>query len=123
MSDETSSLSYQISEKGALIVVSFAGALSKSALATLEECKSTLLSKSPSCVVFNLQGLTQMDFPGMASFIQLKKVLRDSSTTLKICALDPNLADLLDQKGALRRNELVADLKSALLSCQEFVKA
>lgn len=117
MAEAKEGLDYHIVRKAAFAVVSFQGSLTKRNVAVLEKCRAELASYAGGYVVLSFGGVTEMDIPGVAALVQLQKAARDQNHHLRLCLLKPKFRVLMDERGALRRHEVAADLQDAISSC------
>lgn len=109
-------LQYAISSKPPFAVVSFRGALSRSAVDTIEKCEGELLAMPARFVVFSFHEACALERPLIAPLTKLQKHLRDKGKELRVCNLELELLKQLVDAGAVRKSELHETLQQALVS-------
>ena len=109
-------LTYLLSEKGPLLVVSVLGPVTKAYEETLTKCQDEIKAKPARFAVINLHDVTVMDYQGIAAFVRFQKAIRDKPCALRICFVKPDLKKILEERGAFRPNELTGNLREAIES-------
>ena len=115
ISPASEDLQYFISEKDSFLVVSFVGPISRETIPVLEKCKAEIAQSAAKKIVINFRDVTDVGLHGIGPLIQLQKVCRDKGG-YRICSVRPDLKKFLDEKGAIRGDELVPNLREALLA-------
>ena|SRR5579885_271496 len=115
MENDLKNLRFFISEKNSIVVLSLAGLLYKDSIPVLSDAQSEVVSKSPKWVLLLLNDLSGIDPSALSALTRLQKAIRDIPAKLRICGLNPKLKSLLEEKGLLRRDELVENLNDAIM--------
>jgi anti-anti-sigma regulatory factor len=113
---KTSELNYFVAENGSIIVVSFVGSISKLGDRTFENCLIEFGKKKFEYAVINLHDVSAIDYGGIAGFVRFQKELRDRPSELRTCFIQPQLRQLLEERGAIRSQEICGNLLDALKS-------
>jgi anti-anti-sigma regulatory factor len=113
---KTSELNYFVAENGSIIVVSFVGSISKISDRTFENCLIEFGKRKFEYAVINLHDVSGIDYGGVSGFVRFQKALRDRPSALRICFIQPMLKQLLEEKGAIRSEEVCGNLLDALKS-------
>ncbi|MBI3557004.1 MAG: STAS domain-containing protein [Deltaproteobacteria bacterium] len=115
------SLSFTISEKPPLLVVSFKGIFSAITSPEIEKCQTEILSRltehGAKYVILNFQEVTAIHINGIPPIHRLKKAVRDKSGTTRLCTVSPHVRKLLLDNGVFGIGEMSDTLLTAL---QEF---
>ena len=109
-------LSYLLSEKGPLLVIALLGPMTRPNEEMLAKCQEEIAKKPFQITVISLHDVTTMDYQGIAAFVRLQKAVRDKPSGLRICFVKPEFRKLLDERGAIRPNELAGNLREAIES-------
>jgi len=114
---EQSDLSYLISHKNLIVVVTFIGAfVREKQAATFDRCLAEILEKNPQWVVFYFRDMgNKMDAGFYPAFVKLQKAIRDKPAELRLCSLHPELRETLLEKAIVRKNELSPNLREAFI--------
>jgi len=114
---ETTALTYSISEKGTLLVISLLGAGTKANETIIEKCQKEISEKQGiKSVVVSFQDVSSLDFAGAAALVRLQKSIRDRPSAVRICCLKTDFRIRLDDRGAIRTQEICKDLAESLKS-------
>jgi anti-anti-sigma regulatory factor len=108
-------LSYFVSEKPPILVVSLAGKLVGESEPVLKKCQDDIVRRASSYIILNLQEVKSANMAAVSDFVKLQVAARQKGF-LRLCSLDRAVGELLFQRGAIRGDEVVEDLKSALAS-------
>jgi MFS superfamily sulfate permease-like transporter len=111
-----SPLNYQFSSQNSMVVVSFSGALINSNLGTLEKCMAEVLGSKATSVVLNFRKATKLDFPATSALIRLQHSIREKPAKLRLCFLSSDFTRVLEDRGAIRKDELRVTLVEAVHS-------
>lgn len=109
-------LSYLISEKGPLLVISLVGPMTKPQEGVLAKCQEAIAASPTKLTIISFHDVTTMDYQGIAAFVRLQKAVRDKPSALRICFVKPEFKKLLDERGAIRPNEIALNLRDAIES-------
>lgn len=114
--DHPPDLRYFISEKDAILVVVFAGSLSRASHAVLEQCQAEIVEKKPARVILMFRDIAdRVKLPALAPLARLKAAIRACPAELRICGLHPEILKMLNDRGLLRVEEISNNLHEALL--------
>ena len=86
----------------------------------IAKCQDAISPKPTTFTVISLHDVTTMDYQGIIAFVRLQKATREKPSTLRICSLNSDFRKLLNQRGAIRPNELAGNLREAI---ESFTKA
>ncbi len=111
-----SPLNFQISAQNSMVVVSFSGALINSNLGVLEKCIIEVLGSKATSVVLNFRKATKLDFPAVSLLIRFQHSIREKPAKLRLCFLSSDLMRILEDRGAIRKDELRITLAEAVHS-------
>jgi anti-anti-sigma regulatory factor len=114
MDDTSSNLRYFISEKIPFAVVSFSGALIKGSLPELKICEQAIEVSQAKVFILCFNELEDLDIQGARALARLQMAIRKKSAAVRLCLLNRRFGRILEDQGALRREELYMDLKDAL---------
>lgn len=118
---EQSVFAYELSELqlsqnlGSLLVVSLAGALTKSNVSVFEKLIGELQEKDAKRVVLDLKGVPPvMERNVVPLFAMLQKVIRDKGAQLRLSSIHPDLKKSLESAGILRVLEVSDTVQHAV---------
>lgn len=115
MEHAASNLSYQITQKNAVVIVVLAGALTHDNLGALEKLRSEISDRDFSWVVLHFKGVPdRADQTVLPHLARIQKAIRDKGGQVRLSSLHPNLRKLLQDRGVLRNDECVEDLAQTL---------
>ena len=106
---------YSLSEKGAFLIITLSGTLAKQSIGVLEKCMAEITKSTATKIVVDCGNLTEIDVHGVAPFIRLQKTCRDKGE-FRLCSIRLSLKIFLDEKGAVRGDEICPTLKEAILA-------
>jgi anti-anti-sigma factor len=109
-------LTYFLSEKHRILVVSLVGPLTRANSETLQQCIQDIQKTTAQSVVINLHDVSTMDKSVVPDFMKLQLLVRKKPAELRICFVQPKIRMFLDDAGVLRPAEVSSDLKEALVS-------
>ena len=109
-------LNFFVSEKGPFLVISLRGILSKATLPSLEDCSKKIAEKSAKHVILSLHDLTDIQMTAVPAFVKLQASIRAKPATLGLCFIASTVFGLLQDRGAVRKEEVYQTLEDALLS-------
>lgn len=116
MNQNESAFKYFVVRKNHFLVVSLAGALIDSTHNEIEQCKTEILAHDEvRAVVLNFAEVSDVGNDIIPLMAQLQQALRSRGVQLRLSALAPGVLDKLTRKGVVRRPELAADIREALL--------
>jgi|GEM_PF-1829905 len=111
-----SPLNFQISAQNSMVVVSFSGALINSNLGVIERCVVEVLGSKATSVVLNFRKVTKLDFPAISQLIRFQHAIREKPAKLRLCFLSSDFLRILEDRGAIRKDELRITLAEAVHS-------
>lgn len=120
--DKSNDLEFFLAEKGPFLVVSFIGLISKSTAAVMEKCRVDTLNTQAQSVVLSLHDVTDIELTGIPPFVQFQQAIRKKPAELCLCFIRPDLIKFLLNRGAVREEEITANLKVALESLKRTIK-
>lgn len=109
-------LKYFLSEKNAILIVSFAGAMDRASGAVMEQCLKEIEERSAQFLILNFHDVPSVDRSFVAPLARLKKHARDHGMMLKICYLVPSQRTWLEAQGVLEPAQVANNLAEALQS-------
>lgn len=114
---DTDQLTYFLSEKKNILVVTFVGPLVRGSAHILEKCIQELSKREATWVILNLRDVPgTVDRSVFPAFARLQKNVRDRKACLRMSALHPSLRLALDEQGLVRADETSDSLAEALSS-------
>jgi anti-anti-sigma regulatory factor len=109
-------LNFQISEQNSMVVVSFSGALTQSNIGILEKCLNAVVRSKATSVVLNFRKATRLDLQAATVLLRHQNAIREKPADLRLCFLGSDYAKVLEERGALRKDELRITLAEAVHS-------
>jgi len=116
MQDQNSSgLTYVVSEKSSFLVISFTGPLIWGNENVVKKCQDEIAQRRCDRIVLDLRNVGAVNVAAIPEFVKLQASARQKGR-LRLCGLRNDVGRLLLEKGAVREQELREDLKTALKS-------
>lgn len=116
MSQSEKTFKYFIARKNSFLVVSFVGAIIDSVISGLEQCKDEILGHSEvRALVLHFGEVTEIGMDAIPIIAQIQYTARSKNVQIRLSGLSVELQDKLLRRGILRRQELVPNLKEALV--------
>lgn len=116
MQDQNSSgLTYVVSEKSSFLVISFTGPLIWGNENVVKKCQDEIAQRRCDRIVLDLRNVGAVNLAAIPEFVKLQASARQKGR-LRLCGLRNDVGRLLLEKGAVREQELKEDLKAALES-------
>lgn len=112
------SLQYSISHRNHIAVVSLMGELTLPNLGTLDECREKLELLPIRHLVLNMTEIHKIAHESLRPFILIQAMARKANLVVRICGLRSELVQFLLNHGAIRKDELRADLMEGLKSLE-----
>jgi anti-anti-sigma regulatory factor len=108
-------LSYTITQKSSVLVVTLSGSLTRDNQAAIEKCQFEILERRAAWVILHFRDVPdRADQNVLPSLAKLQKSVRDQGAQLRLAALQPNLKKLLEERGILRPDEFAENLPETL---------
>lgn len=107
-------LTYFISERNSIVVVSFVGSLTRTTLGLFPIIVEDVSARRARMVILNCHDLKQIESCAVAPFSEFQGCLRDFPSEVRICFLNHELRDLLVRQGAVRQDEIKNNLLEAV---------
>lgn len=107
-------LSYFISERGPFLVVSLRGPLSKGTTEIIDRLRQELEGRKADRVIVSLHDVKEVHVIAIPQFVRFLAAVRQKPAKLGVCFMAPQVFEVLDSRGALRRDELFPTLEVAL---------
>jgi anti-anti-sigma regulatory factor len=112
---EIPKLSYFLSEKKGILIVSLIGPLNRSGREVLEACSKDILASGARWVILNFRDVgAEIETFLIPALAQLQKDIRKKPADLRIAGLHPGLRHTLEGRGVLRQQEISNNLAEAL---------
>lgn len=118
----TDTLTYFISERNSIVVVSLVGALTRSTLGLFPKVIEDVSGRRARMVILNCHDLSDIESCAVKPFSELQACLRELPSEVRVCFLNPSLRGLLFEHKALREGELKNNLLEAVGSFLERAK-
>lgn len=112
-------LTYFISERNSIVVISLVGSLTRSTLDSFPQIMEDTVARRPRMVIINCHDLVELEPATVRAFAELQDCLRSSATELRVCFLMPDLRKSLLGQNAVRAEEIKDNLLEAVGSFLE----
>ncbi|MEK6578818.1 MAG: STAS domain-containing protein [Bdellovibrionota bacterium] len=110
-------LTYFLSSKKSILIISLVGPITRAGSAVLEKCIVEVSKTDAQFVVINFRDVSkEIDRHAYPALVRLQKIVRDRHAELKLSGMHPDLVELLGESGLIRGNELCMNLTQALQS-------
>jgi anti-anti-sigma regulatory factor len=119
MGDENIGFECFYAEKNEYLVVSLVGPLTKGNLGALEGFQAKINESAAHYVVFSFHDVKDLDLAGIGALAKMQKIVRAKPADLRICFLSEQFKKLLLKNGAIRQDEVTANLARALDSLKK----
>lgn len=117
-----STLSYFISKRDPILVISLKGSMTPDCEKVYEECVKEAQGMANAIVVLNFAEVQGIDVKCIRDFTLLRKSLRDSCRKLLMSGMDAGMQKLLMDKGVLGHGEVKEELADALREASQFAQ-
>lgn len=108
------SLTYFISERNAIVVVSFVGSLNRSTLCMMPKIIEEIHSRRAKMIIINAHDLIEVEPVAVKPLHELQECIRDLPSELRICFLNPKLKSMLLEMRAIKVDEIKDNLLEAV---------
>lgn len=119
MMNQTPKLSYFFATKKDVLIVSLVGPISKDNAVIFDECIREVKKAPARWVVLHFRDVTELDRTQLPALARLQKTIREKPAELKVCAVHPDLREMLFAQGLLREVETYNNMSHALQAIME----
>lgn len=108
-------LSYQLTQKNSVLLVTLSGSITRDNLKTLEQLQAEISGREFAWVVLHFKDVPERtDQIALPFLARLQKSIRDKGAQVRLSSLRPQLRQTMLERGLLRGDEYVEDLAQTL---------
>ncbi|MCM2324199.1 MAG: STAS domain-containing protein [Oligoflexia bacterium] len=108
-------LTYFLSEKGAVLIVTFVGPLVRANALTLEECIQDVAKSPATIVILSFRDVPEVMDPSLTGTLaRLQNTVRQRGALLRMSGIHPSLRIFMAEAGLLLMEEVCDNLSQAL---------
>lgn len=104
------SLTYKISSKDSILILSVSGKLVRENSAIIEEAFKQLLEKEFTGIIFEISGVSEIDLFTLPLVSRVRGAVKDRKAEMKTCGMSDYIRAFLSDRGLLRPEHICKDI-------------